>query len=106
MTRKTKTDPITSTFTLGGKEYTPHYGTNAICDIEEKTGKSIFKFLQDISKPGNQDFRTLKTLVLCGLPPSERTIGTVGSDFPADEIMKATPVALASLINAFEGLKS
>ena len=55
------------TFEAGGKTYTLTYSTNAFCEIEQATSRSIKKIGMELLDPDNLTINTLRTVVWGGL---------------------------------------
>ena len=54
------------TVTIGGKEFELKYGENAICALEDATGKTAIEIL-DIAFKGKQSFSLMRAILWAGL---------------------------------------
>lgn len=54
-------------FTANGKTYTLRFSTNALCELEDATGKGAIAVAEEMNSPNNVRIKTLRAMFWAGL---------------------------------------
>lgn len=85
-------------FKAGGEEHVLHFTTNRLCELEERTGKSVMKYAAMLESPGTITLSDLRQLMEVGSGcPQERA----GDLIDAIGLQKAVEIIMRALTAAF-----
>lgn len=86
----------------GGTTYVLKFGTNAICLMQEKLGRSLGEILEGLKDEKNTDMSVIRTMVLCALIQPKDATPEMAGDLIDDVGLKRITTAFGAVFGEEE----